>query len=533
MPKRIDPRPEARSGAATTSVSDTLQLFSHDIRSAMSDVIGGLRLVDPERLEPEARLQIERVQAAAETLAGLVDGALTAAAGDRLFLNEDRYVQIEQWLPALSGRWSGRAHAAGGRFDIDRGPDLPKGLRVSQLVLDRIVGNLISNALIHAPGAPVTLSLSGPPGQGLTVVVRDGGPGFARDVLDRMAGGAETRHHGAGDGAGLGLRIAAGLSRDIGGDLQLANGAQGGLARVVLPETLTDRTGRAPAAEPLPDLSGLRILVAEDNLTNQTILRQLLGRMGARLVCVADGLSALDRIDCEGFDIALIDIEMPRLSGLEVMRKVRARADAAGRMPMVALTAYVLRDNREAIYAAGADGIIGKPISSGADFGRAILRYAGRPSGLPEPEDVLAAGPGAVGFGRRMDRNRFDALLAVAGVDGTRELLQRLHEDLGTVRVALDDAVAAGDIPEIRGQTHILIALSGAVGAERLHQLSEVLNIAAKRRRRDDLAALYAPVRADLSALIDLVSAEAAKAGVDLTGCDGGRPCAGPQAGTQ
>jgi CheY-like chemotaxis protein len=528
MAKRGDAAGEGAGG-----LSDTLQLFSHDIRSAMSDVIGGLRLVDRDRLRPEARLQFERVEAAADTLAALVDGALMAAAGDRLFHQEDRILRLEDWLPALSGRWSGRASTAGGAFVIDCGPNLPKGLLVSQLVLDRIIGNLISNALIHALGAPVRLSLSGQPGTGLMLTVRDGGPGFAPELLDRVADGQEAGPLGPHAGAGLGLRIAARLSREIGGGLTLSNPAKGGgQARLFLPEALLDRNGSARVADPLPDLDGLRILVAEDNLTNQTILRQLLDAMGADAVCVADGVATLEVMDRQVFDIALIDIEMPRLSGLEVMRAVRARDDGVGRMPMVALTAYVLRDNREAIYAAGADGIIGKPISSGADFGRAILRYAGRPSGLPEPEDVLAAGPGAMDLGRKIDRARFDALLAVAGPSGIRELLQRLHEDLGAVLATLDHAVAAGDIPEIRAQTHILIALSGAVGAERLHHLAEVLNIAAKRRRVRDLAALYAPCRADLRALSDLVAAEAAAAGFAIEGLDGARPCAGPRGGT-
>lgn len=496
-------------------MAETLQLFSHDIRSAMSDVIGGLRLVDRGRLAPEARVQIERVQSAAETLAGLVDGALTMAAGDRLFHQDDRFLLLHDWLRALGGRWSGRASAGGGRFSIEEGPHLPKGLRVSQLVLDRIIGNLISNALIHAPGAPVTLCLAATSGQGLVLSVRDGGAGFAPAWLDRIDRGGDALPSGPGAGAGLGLRIAQSLSREIGGTLSFCNHAGGGEARLALPEALLDHSGDTGSpVEALPDLAGLGILVAEDNLTNQTILRQLLGRMGAQVEMVADGLAALDRIGRQGFDIALIDIEMPRLSGLEVMAAVRARTDGVARMPMVALTAYVLRDNREAIYAAGADGIIGKPISSAADFGRAILRYAGRPSGLPEPEDVLAAGPFAPGFGQRIDRARFDALLAVAGAEGARELLQRLQEDLRAVHAALESAVALGDIPQIRAQTHILIALSGAVGAERLHQLAEVLNIAAKRRRAGDLAALYAACRADLRALMDLVAQEAEGAGL-------------------
>jgi hypothetical protein len=162
----------------------------------------------------------------------------------------------------------------------------------------------------------------------------------------------------------------------------------------------------------------------------------------------------------------------------------------------------VLRDNREAIYAAGADGIIGKPISSPEEFGRAILRHAGRPTGQPEPEDVLAGPTDEHLFGIRMDHAKLEGLLSVAGPEGARELLARLDEDLVAVRDGLDRGVAERSVAMIREKTHILIAISGSVGAERLCRLAEVLNISAKRRRLDDLAALYAPCRRDLDALL-------------------------------
>jgi CheY-like chemotaxis protein len=504
--------------ARLSAAAETLQLFSHDIRSAMSDVVGGLRLVDRDRLSPEAQIQIDRVQASADTLAALVDGALMAAAGETLIEHDEASLVVEHWLAALSGRWSGRASEAESQFLLERVGALPERLRVSQVMLDRIVGNLISNALNHAPGAPVSLRIEDAPGTGLTLIVTDGGPGYPQAVLDRMAWGGDPASTGSRAGSGLGLRIAAELSRQIGGTLSLSNMAAGGsLARVHLPETLLDRDAVGASPFVSPDLSGVRILVAEDNLTNQTILRQLLGKMQADTVFVADGAAALDMLETQGFDIALIDIEMPRLSGLEVMRAARARRDAVATMPMVALTAYVLRDNREAIYAAGADGIIGKPISSGAEFGRAILRYAGRPAGLPEPEDVLAGGAEDVSLGNKMDQARFNALIEVAGDGGVVELLQNLHDDLCALRDKLDIGVAEQDIPKIRAQTHILIAISGAVGADRLHRLAEVLNIAAKRRRVEDLASLYAPCRADLLDLIAYVEREAADLGLSLS----------------
>jgi two-component system aerobic respiration control sensor histidine kinase ArcB len=281
------------------------------------------------------------------------------------------------------------------------------------------------------------------------------------------------------------------------------------VVRLVLPPHLigsaADATGD-PGAEVLPDLSDVQILVAEDNPTNQTILRGMLERLGARPVFASDGVEALEALGQTRFDIALIDIEMPELNGLEVMRAVRAGSPATAAMPLVALTAYVLRDNREAIYAAGADGIIGKPITSTEEFGRTILRYAGRPMGLPEPEDVLATGADDPAYGDKMDEARLDELLSIAGPDNASELLDRLTEDLCAIRDTLAAGVAARSVPMIREQTHILVAISGAVGAERLCRLSEVLNIAAKRRRLDDLEALHAPCRDDLDDLIALIA---------------------------
>ena len=86
--------------------------------------------------------------------------------------------------------------------------------------------------------------------------------------------------------------------------------------------------------------------------------------MGAEFEMAADGVEALHWLERENFDIALIDIEMPRLSGIEVIRQLRANHRLHSPMPIVAVTAYVLRANREAIYAAGADAILSKPLRS-------------------------------------------------------------------------------------------------------------------------------------------------------------------------
>jgi CheY-like chemotaxis protein len=488
------------------ALSETLRRFSHDIRAAVSDVVGGLRLIDTQRLDPETRTQLDRVRAAGDTLAGMIDSALMAASGETFVMTPGTGLCLREIAESWRRRWTGRAAELGARFDLVVEGDLPSRILAPRLLLDRIVCNLVSNALIHG-GGRVRVALSATAGADLVIAVADDGAGFSGD---------ETRGPGTrpGGGHGLGLQIAREMCRHLDGALHLDTGGPfgGAVARVSIPDRRLDWRMSA-AEETLPDLSDLRILVAEDNLTNQTLLRQMLERMGAAPVIVADGAEALQVLACRDFDIALVDIEMPRVSGLELMRAVRTRGGAAASMPLVALTAYVLRDNREAIYAAGADAIIGKPVASAEEFGRAILRHTGRPAGLPEPEDVLSRGGADRGLGVRMDEAQLDELLSAAGPDGARELLDRLDEDLRSVRGKLSAGVRARSVPEIRAQTHILIALSGAVGAERLSRLAEVLNIAAKRGRMDDLDALHAPCRSDLDDLIALIGARAAALG--------------------
>jgi CheY-like chemotaxis protein len=103
---------------------------------------------------------------------------------------------------------------------------------------------------------------------------------------------------------------------------------------------------------------------------------QTLKSMDARFSVASDGVQALAMFGEDNFDVVLLDIEMPRMSGLEVLREIRSRDDAKTGTPLIALTAYVMQEHREQINTAGADSIIAKPIASIEALGRQILKYA-------------------------------------------------------------------------------------------------------------------------------------------------------------
>ena len=101
-------------------------------------------------------------------------------------------------------------------------------------------------------------------------------------------------------------------------------------------------------------LSGLLVLLAEDNPTNQLVAAQMLESLGASVILAEDGAEALEIVAREPFDVMLVDIEMPRVSGIEVIRTVRGSSCPISEVPMIALTAYVMPQPRAAIDAAAA-----------------------------------------------------------------------------------------------------------------------------------------------------------------------------------
>ncbi|WP_371154586.1 ATP-binding protein [Jannaschia sp. 2305UL9-9] len=463
---------------------DPIELLAHDIRATVSDVIGGLRLIDPDDLPEAAREQIGRIHVASELLARLVEEMLLGAPGsDSHEAGGVDVLNLHRFLDDELRRWHGASRPTNTRVLLSRSPEVPQIIRLPSLPLRRIIANLMGNALRHAPGGTVELGAAIYPDGTLSLCVSDNGPGFPEDLLPRLFDPA-TRG-GSAPGTGMGLHIASAHAEGLGGQMLARNLPEGG-ARVTL--NIPARSWKRAADEPqgtLPNLCGVRALVADDSATNQTLLRGMLAHMGAECETASDGIEALNWLNRERFDIALIDLEMPRLGGLEVIRSERLRQarGIAPPMVMVAMTAYVLRDNREAIFEAGADGILAKPLGTIETFGKVVHHYL---QSAPDPADWAPERAPPFSYATLAE------LMAAAGPDQGDVLLSRLKEDLTGVADAMSEAIEDRDLGVIRAQTHILLSLAGAIGAlptqeaaRRLHQVTrqgdeEAISIAAK-----------------------------------------------------
>jgi PAS domain S-box-containing protein len=205
----------------------------------------------------------------------------------------------------------------------------------------------------------------------------------------------------------------------------------------------------------------LRVLLAEDNAINRTVVTRLLQKRGHQVVPVGDGRDALERLNQERFDVALLDVQMPGMDGLEVAAHVRAREHASGgaRLPIVALTARTLAGDRERCLAAGMDEYLAKPVDARGLFQALDRLIPGRPA-------RHAAAPADPAPARRI----LDREAILARTEGDAELLAEIAElfvrDSRALLEAIRAAVARADGGELERAAHRLKGALATLGAK-------------------------------------------------------------------
>jgi CheY-like chemotaxis protein len=210
------------------------------------------------------------------------------------------------------------------------------------------------------------------------------------------------------------------------------------------------------------DRSAVRLLLVEDNPLNQEVALQLLQDAGLQADLAQDGQDAVARVTAQAYDLVLMDVQMPRLDGLDATRAIRALPDRAG-LPILAMTAGAQAEDRAECLAAGMNDVITKPVDPEVPYA-ALLRWLPDAAGqVPVPAAQAAPWPRVPGL---------DAAVGLRMVGGRpavyRRVLQRLVEHHGGDAAQLRQAALQGDTSEIRRLCHVLKSVAGAVGAQAL-----------------------------------------------------------------
>ena len=438
-----------------------MTMLRHDIRRALAGIGGGVRRLAAAEVDQETRTQIERIAASARMLEWLIAQSF----GDARRSEAPAEADLDQLIAHLRHRFAGAAGEFSTAFRIEMDPSLPSRLRLDPVSLTRLLENLVSRALERGPVGSVAIAARLEQGE----------------IAFRVDGDGPVASHGAPlpGGDAIGDRVARTLADRLDGRLELIGTADGRTgATLRFAGSLAVAPTQAPPTEPL--LSGVRILLAEDNPTNQMVASNMLRALAAEVLVCSDGVEALERFDGYPADLVVVDIEMPRLTGLDVIRAIRARTDAKAQVPIVALTAYAMREHRDRIAAAGANGLIAKPITSIEGLGRELAGHVRSAA----PGFAAAGGPQLAEGGvlPALDMAVFEQLCRTIGPDLVGELMEKVDADLVDARARLERALAPFDRSQIEATAHILISVAGAFGAVRLQARARALNNACRDR---------------------------------------------------
>ncbi|MBA8884569.1 hybrid sensor histidine kinase/response regulator [Dokdonella fugitiva] len=346
--------------------STFLATMGHEIRTPMTGVLGMSELLLGTPLDERQRGYAQAIHHSGQMLLRLVNDSLDIARIDAgKFVLED-----QPYDPVALGREvieleQPVAQAKGVALALQVAEAVPEKVWGDALRIRQILLNLLSNALKFTEHGHVELALMRY-GDRLRYRVSDTGPGMAEELQQRLFNRFEqaagvTRRHG---GSGLGLAICRELTVLMGGTISVSSRlGEGTRFDVDLPiyEVPAEQAPAAPVAPAVTPVA-LDVLLVEDDETVAEVVVGLLGRLGHRAVHVTNGLAALTAFETGRYDLALVDLDLPGIDGLQFARLLRSRGHAD--LPLVAVTARSVGDEEARIRAAGMDALLRKPLTS-------------------------------------------------------------------------------------------------------------------------------------------------------------------------
>ncbi len=362
---------ERSAQAANEAKAQFLANMSHEIRTPMNGVLGVMHLLKRQALPGDASALLSEALACGQMLSTLLDDVIDISRieAGRLEMNCEP-VDPRQLLESVGRLLAAQVEHKGLILKIDA-PDLG-WIQTDPTRLRQALFNLIGNAVKFTLKGSVLVRARqqrSPAGPIIAFDVIDTGVGVSKAAQGRLferfeqGDASTTRKFG---GSGLGLAITRRLAEMLGGGVEFESEPGVG-SRFTL--TIAAPPASAVVAQEQASgeiLTGLRVLLIEDNPTNQMVASRILEQLGANVDVADNGLAGVEAARTGGFDLILMDVQMPGVDGLEASRRIRALPGAAGRVPIIALTANVMAHQQATYRTAGMDGVAAKPIAPAA-----------------------------------------------------------------------------------------------------------------------------------------------------------------------
>jgi PAS domain S-box-containing protein len=496
---------------ASKSKSRFLANISHEIRTPLSGIMGMTDMILGSDIGKEQREQLLLMKDAEESLLNIINKVLELSkieSGNIIIENNTfllRSTLKKAVLPLFMGRQPSELS-----LDIDIPDDIPNILIGDALRLQQVLANLVANAIKFTEHGQVSVAVSlqkeAADSVTLCFTVKDSGVGIAKSELERIFDSFQqidssfSKRH---QGSGLGLSITRQLVEIMGGEIWVESMPGQGSSFFFTISFLRgcgDGKKRTGHIGTIPSHStSLSILLAEDNELNQKSISYFLRELGHQVELAQNGKEVLDKLRQRKFNLVLMDVQMPVMNGLEATRTIR-NADTAlfnPQIPIIALTAYAMKDDVHHILSSGMNAYVSKPLSRDilAQAIASVLHHD-----FTEQQVIYSHGP------KETDEGLIDFSTFVQDYQGdldiAKQLLELFYRDVPGRIEEVEAALSADNLPHTVDVFHSLTNNLSAVRLYGLGNISRTLEREALRGNTDRVKELFPDFKADLEAAL-------------------------------
>lgn len=362
--KRYQDVLERASRDKTTFIST----ISHELRTPLNGIVGLSRILLDTELTAEQEKYLKTIHVSAVTLGNIFNDIIDMDKMERRKVQLDNQpVDFTSFLADLENLSALQAQQKGLRFNLEPTLPLPHQVITDGTRLRQILWNLISNAVKFTQQGQVTVRVRYDEGDMLHFEVEDSGIGIPQDELDKifaMYYQVKDSHGGKpATGTGIGLAVSRRLAKNMGGDITVTSeqGKGSTFTLTIHAPSVAEEVDDAFDEDDMP-LPALNVLLVEDIELNVIVARSVLEKLGNSVDVAMTGKAALEMFKPGEYDLVLLDIQLPDMTGLDISRELTKRYPREDLPPLVALTANVLKDKQEYLNA-GMDDVLSKPLS--------------------------------------------------------------------------------------------------------------------------------------------------------------------------
>lgn len=470
--------------AASQAKSDFLAMVSHEIRTPLNGVIGMSELLRETISLTQVEDYARTIHESANQLLAMINEILDFSKIEAGHLTlETSPTALKPLIDSVVVLLAPRAKMKGLVLTVNVDTLVPEWVLVDEGRLRQILLNLISNAIKFTAHGEVNVRVSSTVEE-LIFEVSDTGCGLSEPQQARLfepfqqADESVARRFG---GTGLGLaickRLCDAMNGQLGVESRLANGSTF-WCRLPLVEAKPETTS-LPLA-PSRDFTGTSLLLVEDNAVNRKVAVGLLSRLGCYVVCAENGHDALVIAQAQQMHLIFMDIQLPDIDGITVTQRLREQGGWLASVPIVAMTAGGIEDDRQRCLAAGMTDYITKPLSLAALSNVLALQLF--PSGEDRPLRLLSSGSSVPGETSMLNTDTLNMLKNTLGETSLSQLLMLYHQQVSDYFAQLTACLAVTPLSydHVIRLAHQLRGESVSVGAEQLAEQARLLESLAK-----------------------------------------------------